>query len=69
MAGVGIKKYIGATGDALVFAWQRFRGVEEDPPLGSKDTVPTAPAVGVGLGGISMGTLILAGLAYMFLKR
>lgn len=70
MAGVNIKKYIGATGDALAYAWERFRGVgEEKPPLGSANEVPTAGAPVGAIGGISMGTILIAGLAYMFLKR
>ena len=71
MAGVNVKKYIGATGDALAYAWEKFRGVgEEAPPLGSANTIPpTAPPVGAAIGGISMGTILIAGIAYMFLKR
>lgn len=72
MAGVDVKKYIGATGDALVYAWQRFKGVgaETEPPLGSKDTYKgNGLAVGETVGGISIGTILLIGVAWFLFKR
>jgi len=64
-----IKKYIGATGDALVYAWGRFRGVNDEDRVVSPTPAPGDTKPIGAIGGISVGTLMLAGLAYMFLKR
>lgn len=65
---IDIKKYVGAAGDAIAIVWQKLRGtteaVGEKPPLGAQATAP-APAIA----GISTGTLLLIGLAWMLLKR
>lgn len=69
MSTATIKKYVGATGDALAIVWQKLRGdysPEAEPPVGAKDAVA---APGAAVAGISTGTLLLIALVWMLMKR
>jgi len=62
-----IKKYVGAAGDALAYMWQKLRGAEEEPPLGSKNKAVKPKAAGE-IGGIGAGTILLIAILWFAMK-
>lgn len=70
---IDIKKYVGVAGDALVDIWRAIRtedaSPEAKPPVGAQDTFAKPGSLPSGLLGIPIGTLMLVGLAYFFLRK